>query len=126
MFYYQAKLKKIIDGDTVDLYVNLGIGFFCNARIRLLCVDAPEIFKVKKESEEFKQGQIAKLEVKKWFYGSKEVYKLGVIGRGLYGRWLGEIWKDEEEQSLNEHLKNMFYKSSYWTWEHQRPLSETW
>jgi micrococcal nuclease len=126
MNYYKAKLKKIIDGDTVDLYVNLGIGFFCNARIRLLGIDAPEIYKVKKESEEFKQGQIAKLEVKKWFLHNGIVYQLGVVGRDLYGRWLGEIWRDDCSKSLNDYLREKFYKSSYWTWEHQRPLKEEW
>lgn len=126
MFYYKAKLRKIIDGDTVDMYVNLGMGFFANARIRLLGVDAPEIFKVKKESEEFKQGQIAKLEVKKWFNSGYEIYKLGIVGRDLYGRWLGEIWDNEDCMSLNECLKKKFYKSNYWTWEHQRPLTEIW
>lgn len=123
---YKAKIRKIIDGDTVDMFVNLGMGYFCNARIRLKGVDAPEIYGVKKESEEFKQGQIAKLHVTKWFYPEKEYYNLECEHRGLYGRWLGEIFKIDSSESLNENLKKIFYKTEFWAWYHQEPLIEKW
>ena len=123
---YQARLIKIIDGDTLDFYVNLGLGFFCNARIRLSGVDAPEIFGVKKESKEFQAGQIAKLYVCKWFYPEQDHYLLKAEHRGLYGRWLGEVFKVDQSESLNENLKKKFYKTEYWAWYHQEPLIEVW
>ena len=123
---YKARIKKIIDGDTIDMYVNLGLGFFANARIRLRGVHAPEIFKVKKESAEFKAGQIAKLHVKKWFFPEDNYYFLKAEHRGLYGRWIGEVYKVDKTESLNEHLKLIFGKSPYWDWFHQEPLTEDW
>ncbi len=123
---YKCRLLNIIDGDTLDLYVNLGLGFFCNARIRLRGVDAPEIFGVKKETEEFKAGHIAKLHVKKWFYPVADYYLLKAEHRGLYVRWIGEIFKPDISESLNDNLKKMFYKTKYWDWFHQVPLIEKW
>jgi endonuclease YncB( thermonuclease family) len=119
-----AKLLRVWDGDTIDMYVSLGLGYFCNARIRLLGVDAPEIFKVKKESEEFKAGTIALLEVRNWFNENLGLYYVNVLGRDLYGRWLGEIYSQNNNISLNEHMQKKFYGSSYFTWEHQRPLKD--
>ncbi len=123
---YQAKLRNVIDGDTIDLQVNLGLGFIANARIRLIGIDAPEIFGVGKNTEEFKQGQIAKLAVKEWFFNANEVLRLIAEHRDLYGRWLGEIFKNGNDVSLNMYLKRLFYKSEYWTWVHQEPLLEKW
>jgi len=124
--FYNAKIRNVIDGDTVDMQVNLGFGFLVNARIRFKGVDAPEIYGVKKESEEFKQGQIAFLEVKKWFFNPDEIYLLKAESRGLYGRWLGEIWKGELNESINDYLRSKFYKTKYWEWVHQEPLKEKW
>jgi micrococcal nuclease len=43
MFSYQAKLIEVIDGDTVDLLVDLGFGIHVKERFRLYGIDAPEI-----------------------------------------------------------------------------------
>jgi len=123
---YKAKLLKIWDGDTIDMDVNLGLGFFCNARIRFIGVDAPEIFKVKKTSQEFAKGMIALLEVRKWFGLEPGIFELNVIGRGLYGRWLGEVWKLGNPESINDYMKSKFYGTEYFSWKHQEPLKGYW
>lgn len=122
---YKAELIKIIDGDTLDFKVFFGLGFFCNARIRLINIDAPEIFHVKKTDLEFLKGNIAKLDVKNWFYDSLPPYFINAEHRDLYGRWLGEVWKNVNEQSLNDYLIGRYYKSSYKTWKHQEPLLDS-
>ena len=43
MFSYQAKLIEVIDGDTVDLLVDLGFGVHVKERFRLYGIDAPEM-----------------------------------------------------------------------------------
>ena len=126
LYIYEAKVKKIIDGDTIDMEVNLGFGIVINARIRFRGVQAPEIFKVKRSSEEFKQGQIAKLEVTSWLFGKDKIFILKAYHRDLYGRWIGEIYKDDNKDSLNEYLKKKFYKSKYFDWFHQEPLLNKW
>ena len=43
MFPYQAKLFQVIDGDTVDLLIDLGFGVHVRERCRLYGIDAPEM-----------------------------------------------------------------------------------
>ena len=43
MFTYAAKLIEVIDGDTVDLLIDLGFGVHVQERCRLYGIDAPEM-----------------------------------------------------------------------------------
>ena len=43
MFDYQAELNEVIDGDTVDLLIDLGFGVHVKERCRLYGIDAPEM-----------------------------------------------------------------------------------
>ena len=43
MFTYAAKLIEVIDGDTVDLLIDLGFGVHIKERCRLYGIDAPEM-----------------------------------------------------------------------------------
>ena len=42
-YIYQATLERVVDGDTVDIVIDLGFSTFRKERIRLYGVDAPEI-----------------------------------------------------------------------------------
>ena len=42
MFEYRAKIKRIVDGDTLDLQVDLGFNVNINIRGRLVGVNTPE------------------------------------------------------------------------------------
>lgn len=123
---YQASLLNVIDGDTVDMNVNLGLGFFVNARIRFLGVDAPEIYGVKKTSEEYGKGFVAKQLVAQWFYESSAPYYLQAEHKGIHGRWLGQIWAEIGESSLNDYMIAGGYSNGDWTWFSQEPLIEDW
>lgn len=123
---YQATLIKVLDGDTVDLHVNLGLGFEVNARIRLVDVGCPEIFGVKSTSEEFGKGLVAKSHAAKWFYESGPNYYLQAEHKGIHGRWLGQIWKAIGENSLNDLLIDLGYGNDGWKWYSQEPLINEW
>ena len=43
MFTYSAKLIEVVDGDTVDLLIDLGFGVHVKERCRLYGIDAPEM-----------------------------------------------------------------------------------
>ena len=43
MYTYAAKLLEVIDGDTVDLFIDLGFGVHVKERCRLYGIDAPEM-----------------------------------------------------------------------------------
>ena len=43
MYEYKAKLLKVIDGDTVDVDIDLGFGVWLrNERVRIMGIDTPE------------------------------------------------------------------------------------
>ncbi|GAG20500.1 unnamed protein product, partial [marine sediment metagenome] len=43
MYTYRAKLDRVVDGDTVDLFVDLGFNICIKDRFRLLGIDTPEL-----------------------------------------------------------------------------------
>ena len=43
MYTYNAKLVRVVDGDTVDLKIDLGFDIWINERVRLKDIDAPEV-----------------------------------------------------------------------------------
>ncbi len=113
MYHYKAYLKRIVDGDTLDLNVDLGFTVHVNIRVRLYGVDAPETYGVKHDSEEYQAGMAAKQFVEEWFRLSQVDEQLTCYIRtkktGKYGRWLAMVWKaeddiDKTELSLNAEL----------------------
>ena len=43
MWTYRCKLKRVIDGDTVDVDIDLGFGIWqMNERVRIMGIDTPE------------------------------------------------------------------------------------
>lgn len=96
MFQYSVKLIKVVDGDTLDLEVDLGFKVFKKERFRLYGVNTPEIFGVKKDSEEYQKGLAAKEFVEKWFAQPGNFFIESFDGKHLesqdkYGRWLANV-----------------------------------
>ncbi len=60
IYQYWARVEKVIDGDTVDLQVSLGFEITIKMRARLIGIDTPEIFSVRKTSNEYKAGMKSK------------------------------------------------------------------
>lgn len=85
-YIYKAELKRVIDGDTVDLIVDAGFYISVHQRFRLKGIDTPEIFGVRKDTLEYKRGMKAKEYVENRF---KENDNEGIIRShhtGKYGR----------------------------------------
>lgn len=103
-FCYGAKIEKVIDGDTVDLSVDLGFDIHHKIRVRLYGVDTPESRTVNKAEKE--AGLKAKEFVKSW----AGVHAMVVIETikdksEKYGRVLANIYTDETKSScLNSEL----------------------
>lgn len=102
MFEYKFKVKRVVDGDTVDGIIDLGFGVQLHERVRLLGIDAPETFLQKsiKDPEERKAEKERGLKAKKRLkeilaHGAKQPEGLHIETfldkKGKYGRILGEI-----------------------------------
>lgn len=123
---YEAYVAKFIDGDTVDMDINLGFDTFVIRRIRLLEIDAPEINNTSRQSEENKAGQVALLTLKKWFYDAGPIYYVLPAGKDIFSRWLSEIWHTVGQGSLNDEMKSYGYGNGNWSWIIQKNFVETW
>jgi len=120
MYTYKATVIKIVDGDTIDLDIDLGM--FCwlkDQRVRLAGIDTPEIRT--KDLVEKSYGMLAKNFVELYCpVGSHVVIKTTLDKKSKFGRLLGEIYKSDPadwEMSLNdslisEHLAVYYYGES--------------
>ena len=91
MFEYRCKRIKVVDGDTIDVDIDLGFGVWLrNQRVRLYGIDTPE--SRTRDLEEKKYGLAAKEFLTKWTGAGELTIKTHKDERGKFGRILGEIW----------------------------------
>jgi len=84
-FVYQAELERVVDGDTVDVTLDLGFDVKLHKqRVRLHGIDTPE--SRTRNLEEKKLGLAAKERLKELCVGR---FKVKSLGKGKYGRVLG-------------------------------------
>ena len=89
MFEYQCKVVKVVDGDTVDVDIDLGFDVVLrNQRIRLYGIDTPE--SRTRDKEEKKYGLYAKQWLKQALR-KNAIIRTKKDGRGKFGRILGEF-----------------------------------
>ena len=101
MYEYKATMVKIVDGDTVDVSIDLGFDIHYNSRVRLYGINTPE--SRTRDLEEKKRGLAAKDRVKELCpVGSTVTIKTTKDGRGKFGRILGEIFI--EDVNINQQL----------------------
>ena len=91
MHEYNCTIRRVVDGDTVDVDIDLGFGIWVhNERVRLFGIDTPE--SRTRDLEEKKAGLFAKDVVLHYLpEGSKQVLRTHKDKVGKYGRVLGEF-----------------------------------
>lgn len=93
MYEYKAELKKIIDGDTIDVRLDLGFDIHFDARIRLYGINAPE--SRTRDLVEKEKGLAAKVWLTTILENAEEIIiKTSLDKKGKYGRILGTIMID--------------------------------
>jgi micrococcal nuclease len=105
MYEYRVKsVLAVIDGDTIDVDIDLGFDISLSKRVRLAGIDTPESRTTNKEEK------VLGLEVKELLKKKLKEAKTIVIKTQLpdstekYGRILGWIYLDGAELSVNEAL----------------------
>ena len=98
MYEYKCKIRKVVDGDTVDIDIDLGFGIWLNdERVRIMGIDTPESRTSDPVEKIF--GLAAKERVKH-LLGADSILVSKVKGdgneemRGKFGRILGDVWCD--------------------------------
>jgi len=94
MWTYRCKLRRVVDGDTVDVDIDLGFGIWqMNERVRIMGIDTPESRTRDKIEKKFGLAAKAKL---KSLLGPRPVLqttisKKGEDMKGKFGRVLGDF-----------------------------------
>ena len=94
MYEYKTKVVKIVDGDTVDVDIDLGFGIWLkNERVRIMGIDTPESRTRDKVEKKF--GLAAKARLKSLLGKNPilktQISKKGEDMRGKFGRVLGDF-----------------------------------
>lgn len=108
LYTYRAICTNVVDGDTVDLVIDMGFRNTSERRIRLSGIDTPE------------RGQEGFQEAKDFLNDlllGKECY-LRSYKSGAFGRWLGEIFIDAagaetEVQNVNQLMLDKGFAEIY-------------
>jgi micrococcal nuclease len=116
MYEYRCTVVKIIDGDTVDVDIDLGFGIWMHKeRIRLLGIDTPE--SRTRDKEEKKYGLAAKKYLTEMLNDEGGiVLKTKKDAEGKFGRILGELWRttDYADKSINQYLVDEHHAVQYY------------
>jgi len=102
--YYVKKVSKIVDGDTIDVDIDLGFDISFSSRVRLAGIDTPE------SRTTDKMEKALGLEAKGYLKHEIESAKKVVIktekmdSSEKYGRILGWVFLDDSTVSLNEKM----------------------
>ena len=91
MYKYNAKLDRVVDGDTVDALVDLGFDTWKKVRIRMHGMNAPE--SRTRNLEEKAKGIAAKVRLEELLESGRFI--LQSMGVGKFGRCLGIIYVDK-------------------------------
>ena len=112
-----TKIKKVVDGDTIDVVIDLGFDLMKTERVRIAGVDTPE--KRTRDLEEKALGLDAtnwlKEKLTETIKGDEEltIRTELVGGTGKYGRLLGWLYINEYPVSLNEQMIEEGYAWAY-------------
>ena len=112
-----VKIDKVVDGDTIDVTIDLGFDLYKKERVRIAGVDTPE--KRTRDLEEKALGLDAtywmKDKLTETIKGDEELIIRTELkgGTGKYGRLLGWLYINEDTVSLNEQMITEGYAHAY-------------
>ena len=112
-----TKINRVVDGDTIDVTIDLGFDLYKKERVRVAGVDTPE--KRTKNLEEKALGIDAtgwlKAKLEETIKGDEELIIRTELkgGVGKYGRLLGWLYVGDSDISLNEQMITEGYAHAY-------------
>ena len=89
MYEYKCEVKRIVDGDTVDVIIDLGFSIHFSTRVRLYGIDTPE--SRTRNKDEKVRGFLSKDYLKDWLDQGGVIIRTYRDKNGKFGRVLGEM-----------------------------------
>lgn len=111
MYEYSARAVAVVDGDTIDLDISLGLDIHHHTRVRLLGVDTPELHSPDPQQRE--AAQAAKAFVVSQVMDNPLTVRTVKDRREKFGRYLAEVFSGGDTVSVNEQLLNRGYAVPY-------------
>ncbi len=109
MYEYKIKeILRVVDGDTIDVLIDLGFGLLKKERVRVAGIDTPE--SRTRDLYEKKLGKEAAAYLKDQLTGK---ITIKTEKDGKYGRMLGWLYKEGQDISIQEDMINRGYGWSY-------------
>ena len=113
-----VEINRVLDGDTIDVTIDLGFDLFKKERVRVAGVDTPE-----KRTRNLEEKELG-IDATNWLKKKLEdtiagdgddltVRTVLVGGTGKYGRLLGWLYINEDTVSLNEQMIAEGYAHAY-------------
>ena len=112
-----TEINRVLDGDTIDVTIDLGFDLFKKERVRIAGVDTPE-----KRTRDLEEKELG-IDATNWLKDRLEGALAGeenltirtelVGGVGKYGRLLGWLYVGDEDESLNEQMIAEGYAWAY-------------
>jgi micrococcal nuclease len=111
--YYVRDVKNVVDGDTIDVVIDLGFNILFEQRVRMAGIDTPE--SRTKDKFEKSLGIESKEYLKKHLKDAKSVVikTEKMDSSEKYGRILGWVYINGDTESLNDKMINDGYAWGY-------------
>ena len=111
--YFVKEVKNVVDGDTIDVVIDLGFDILFASRVRLAGIDTPESRTTDKAEKAL--GIEAKEYLKKQLKDAKSVVirTEKMDSSEKYGRILGWVYVNGESESVNNKMINDGYAWGY-------------
>jgi micrococcal nuclease len=111
--YFVKEVTKVVDGDTIDVVIDLGFDIMFSSRVRLAGIDTPE--SRTKDKAEKALGLESKEYLKKNLKDAKPiVIKTEKMNSSeKYGRILGWLYINGDTESINDKMINDGYAWGY-------------
>ena len=112
-YYYGVEVLRVVDGDTVDVRIDLGFDVWHKCRVRLMGINAPE--SRTRDKAEKERGLAAKEWLYKEFYDAVDPIELQSHGKGKFGRVLGELFIEETSEigATYKDINNILVKEGH-------------
>ena len=112
MYTYNVEVTRVVDGDTIDVDVDLGFGMiYKKQRVRMMGIDTPE--SRTRDLEEKFYGKQSKYFLENLLDGEK--VSLVSHDKGKFGRILGELFSNGDfSKSVNQIMIDSFHAVPYY------------
>lgn len=111
MYTYRVLgVERVVDGDTVDVVLDLGFGLTLRQRLRVVGVDTPELRSP--DPAERERAQAARTFAERWLTSNGQMV-VTTYKDDKYGRMLGDFRREHRAETFSEALLASGHASKY-------------